>query len=155
MRMKKDNKLLIIGIIIVIILGIITFITTKKDDKTINYAELTDAEAQIAIEEKLDTIEKNKLSELGERDRIEYYISSFVSEIEKKNYEDAYEMLYEDFKKNNFPTLASFEEYAKSKFPSMMAVKYDNIERNDNVYIIFYSRNTKRFISLYRWIITN
>lgn len=137
MKMKKDNRLLIIGIVVVVILGIITYIMGKKDNKTVDYAKMTEEEVKIAIDEKLENIEKNKLSELGERERIEHYISSFISAIEQKKYEDAYEMLYDDFKKNYFPTLESFEEYAKTKIPSMISLKYDNIERNDNVYIVW------------------
>lgn len=138
MKKKKDNKLIIFGVIIVVILAIIAYNTSVSNkSKGIDYDEMTDEEVAIAVQEKIDNIEKIDLSELGERDRMEYYVSSFVEAIENEEYEDAYEMLYDDFKSNYFPTLASFEEYAKSKFPSMISLEHTNIERNGDVYVLW------------------
>ncbi len=116
MKVKKRNNLLIIGISILIVLAIIAFATRKKEI-TIDYDKMTDEEVSIAIQEKLENIELSDLSEMEERDRMEYYVATFIKAIENDEYEDAYEMLYSDFKKNFFPTLSSFEEYARNKIP--------------------------------------
>jgi len=41
------------------------------------------------------------------------------------------------FKTNYFPTLSSFEEYAKTKFPRMISLQHNNFERNGDYYILF------------------
>lgn len=138
MRMKKNNKLIIFGVIIVVILAIIAYNTIASNkSKGIDYDEMTEEEVAIAVQEKVDNIKKKDLSGLGERDRMEYYVSSFVEAVENEEYEEAYDMLYDDFKSNYFPTLASFEEYAKSKFPSMVSLEHTNIERNGDVYVLW------------------
>lgn len=136
MKMKKDNKIIIIGAIAAVTLGVIAISTIPKK-KDYDYENMSKEEIQVAVDEKLNEIEKKDLSAMGERDRIEYYLSSFIDAIENKKYEEAYEMLYEDFKTNYFPTLASFEEYAPKTFPKICVIEYTNIERNGNVYIVW------------------
>lgn len=137
MKMKKNNKLLIIALVIILILIILSYITTKKASITEDYEGMADAEVEVAVKDSIDKMKKNDLGEMGERDRIEYYISSFITSIENNEYETAYEMLYEDFKKNYFPTFTSFENYINTKFPKEISLKYTNIERNGNVYIVW------------------
>ncbi len=136
MKIKKNNKYIYLGIGIVIILAIISFAIQKKE-KVIDYNTMTDEEVQIAIQEKIDNINKKNLSELGERDRMEYYVSTFIDAIENKQYEKAYDMLYIDFKNNYFPTLSSFEEYASTKFPKISSLEHTNIERNGDIYVLW------------------
>ena len=83
MKVKKDNKLIIFGIIVVIILAIIAFIVSKPKNK-IDYDKMTDEEISVAIQEDLENKEKEELSKMGERDRMEYYVSEFVDEIENE-----------------------------------------------------------------------
>lgn len=137
MKVKKDNKLLIISIIILIFLIIAVIITKNNSQKEVDYSKMTDEEAEVVVEEQIEEMEKNELGEMGERDRMEHYVSSFVEAIENKEYEDAYEMLYDDFKKNYFPTYSEFEEYAKNKFPSMISLEHTNFERNGDVYVLW------------------
>lgn len=140
MKIKKGNKLLVLGVVIIIILAIIAFATGRKKGK-LNYDKMTDEEVAIAMQEKIDYINKIDLSQMGERDRMEYYVSSFVKAVENKQYEEAYEMLYDDFKKNFFPTLSSFEEYAQSKFPKIISLDHSNIERSGDVYVLWVTLN--------------
>lgn len=135
--MKKQNKKYMLIVTIIIILLIIITVILNQDNKKVDYSKMTEEERAVIIEEQINQIEKNELGKLGERDRIERYIASFVECIENKKYEDAYEMLYDDFKKNYFPNYVSFEEYAKQKFPFMISMDYTNIERNGNVYIVW------------------
>lgn len=135
MKLKRDNKLILVGVFIVGILGIVAFIMSREEK--IDYSTLNEEEIKTVIQENVDEIEKNKLLEMTERDRIEFYVSKFITEVENKNYEGAYKMLYEEFKANYFPTLASFEEYAKTKFPTMFALDHTNFEKNGDVYVLW------------------
>ncbi len=135
MRVKKSKKPIIIGIVAVLLI-IILVIINKKDD-TVDYSNMTDEEISVAVQNKVDQMTVNNLAGLGERDRMEYYVSSFIKDIEEGDYESAYEKLYEEFRKNYFPTIASFEEYAKTKFPKMFSLEHTNFERNGDVYILW------------------
>lgn len=137
MKRKSNNNLLIIGIVVILILIIFIFITNKNSNKADNYEGMTDEEVEFAVKESVNEMQKNDLGGMGERDRMEYYVSSFITSIENKEYEAAYEMLYEEFKKNYFPTLNNFEEYAKTKFPTEISLNYTNIERNGSVYVMW------------------
>lgn len=137
MKMKKDNKLLILGVVIVIILGILVYATRDKSNDKVDYSNMTEEEVKVAVEEKVNEMQVNELGQMGERDRMEYYVSSFIKAIENKDYEKAYDMLYDDFRTRYFSTFASFEEYAKTKFPSSIAMDYTNIERNGDVYVLW------------------
>lgn len=136
MKKKQDNKLIVFGVVVVITLGIFA-IATRPKEEVINYDELSEDEIGTVIGENIEQIEKNELSTLGERDRMEFYVSKFIEAVENKSYEEAYNMLYDDFKENYFPTLASFEEYAKTKFPSMFSIEHTNFERNGEIYVLF------------------
>ena len=78
-----------------------------------------------------------KLSNMKERDRMEYYITTFLNYAEDGNYSKAYNMLYENFKAKYFPTDLKFEEYAKTHFISMEDKEFTNIERQDNTYYMW------------------
>lgn len=136
MKMKKDNKIVIVGLIIVVILGLIAFFTTQDED-SIDYSNMTNEEIAVVVEEEVNNMVKNDLGEMGERDRMEYYVSSFMKAIENEEYQKAYDMLYDEFKQNYFKTLADFENYVKTKFPSMSSMEYTNIERNGTVYVLW------------------
>ena len=77
-----------------------------------------------------------KLEGMLERDRMEYYVSYFVKLIEEKKYQKAYELLYDEYKKNYFPNEAKFEEYCQKHFSIMMNLEFTNIERTGEYYII-------------------
>ena len=145
-KIKRNNTnfqyLIIFCIIIVITLIIsVTFLENMKmEDK-----KISEEQVKVEIQKQKETNMKNsessviinKLSEMGERDRMEYYFSQFIKAIEAKNYEQAYEMLYDDFKNNYFPSFENFESYAKKTFPKMMSVEHTNFERSGDVYVLF------------------
>ena len=131
---KMDNKklkILIISFVVVIIFAII--ITGKKPNDE-NYENMTEEEIAEAQEDEFDT---ERLEELEERDRMEYYFGKFLSYIEDEQYEKAYDMLYSEFKKNYFPTLEEFTEYAEKTFSDMSSIRHENIERNGDVYVLW------------------
>lgn len=136
MKQKQDNKLIIFGIVVVVVLGIIAIGTIPKTE-IINYDELTQEEFQEVVKENVNDIEISRLKDMGERDRMEYYASKFVSSIGNKSYEYAYSLLYDEYKDRYFPTLEKFEEYVKTRLPSRLSVEYTNIERNGEIYVLW------------------
>lgn len=70
---------------------------------------------------------------------MEYYMGIFLGYIEGGEYEKAYNLLYEDFKQNYFPTLESFEQYLPTVFSEMSNIEHENIERNGNIYVLWLS----------------
>lgn len=150
MKNKQKNKavemlkiliIFFIAIIIVLSVLIMSFKSINKRQKDSISNETTEVEKKREELEKAKKIESDiiteKLADKGERDRMEYYFSKFLKSIESKKYEQAYEMLYEDFRKNYFPTLSSFEEYVKKTFPKMANIEHTNIERSGENYILF------------------
>lgn len=133
---KHDNRFLVFGIGAIIILSIIV-VCMKFNNREPNYAELTEEEVNIEIEEELEEMQISALSELEEGDRIEHYASYFMDRIDNKDYEEAYGLLYDDFKLNYFPTIESFKKYAEENFPKLMSLEYTNLERNGNMYVIW------------------
>ena len=129
MKLKKNKKLIIILVILLVLLIIVNIIL-----------ELSNKPEEISEEEILakqeQEIAENKLSQDGEIDRIEYYLSEFIANIENKNWTKAYELLYDEFKNNYFPTENSFQKYCQLYFPQILDVQADNIERINNIYVI-------------------
>lgn len=135
--MKASTKhaiIIAIGVLIVILLVLMDAI---KKEETKDYSNLTEEELAIAVQKEVDDMEINTLSSKNERERIEYYVSKFIGAVEDEDYEKAYGMLYDDFKKNYFPTLNSFEEYAKSKFSKVLSLDHSNFERNGEYYVLW------------------
>lgn len=139
--MKKENakivKIAILCMIIVlIILSIVVAVLTKKQEE--NEVKAQNAEIQINNSKQIEnSVVMNKLAEMEERDRMEYYFSRFLNAVESKEYEKAYEMLYTEFKENYFPDLESFESYIKKTFPKLSSVEHTNIERSGKNYILY------------------
>lgn len=150
MKINFDKKDLIL-IIIVIFLIIVNLILYQKRILKVNLDEKTDK--QIATLVKTDPVGKKKenkpealprtdedtvkyLSGLNERDRMEYYCGKYLSYLENKDYEAAYNLLYVEFKKNYFPKYEDFEEYVKKTYPEEWAVEYDDITRQGTIYVL-------------------
>ncbi len=136
MKQKQDNKLIIFGLIVVILLGIVAIGTIPKKEN-INYDELSQEELKAVVEKNVDSIEISRLKDMGERDRMEYYTSKFITSIGNKSYEYAYSLLYDEYKARYFPTLEEFEKYVKTELPSTLSVEYTNFERNGEIYILW------------------
>lgn len=136
MRKKENNRWISIGLIIVILLAIIAFSTREKEE-VIDYDEMTNEEIKLIVEERISNLETIELAEKNETERMEFYVSEFIEAIEEKKYEDAYDMLYDEFKTNYFPTLESFESHVKTKFPSFISLEHTNCERNGEVYVLW------------------
>lgn len=136
MKQKQDNKLIIFGLIVVVVLGVVAIGTIPRNQK-INYDEISQEELEVIVKDNVDEIEKNKLLKMEERDRIEYYVEKFVSGLGNKSYEYAYSLLYDEYKTRYFPTLEKFEEYAKTRLPSMLQLEFTNFERIGDIYVLW------------------
>lgn len=141
--MDKRLKNIIIAIIILLLiaLNIAVFIKYNKEENvveenTIIEEVLPEKEEGSTLDE-IDATVRSKVTEMGERERIETYFGSYINAIQTKNYSKAYVMLNENFKNNYFKEEIDFENYIKQKYPtSNIIVKYNNIERQGEVFII-------------------
>jgi len=145
MSNKKDNikkeyimKIVFICLIIVIILTIISILNLLKASQTIKKESIENVEVVLTEDRIKDISNKSeieKIKKMQERTRIEYYVTKFINYAENEEYEKAYDLLNEDYRKNYFPTESSFRDYAKETFTKMLNVEYTNIERNGDIYV--------------------
>ncbi len=134
----RDNKTMIMLCIFVILVVVAIALIISGSRKPERYNDnMTEEEITAAVNEEIEEMEVNELSSLGERDRMEKYVSKFVKDIESGDYESAYAMLNEDFKTNYFKTLDSFEQYSKAHFPKMMSLDHTNFERIGDTYVLW------------------
>ena len=79
----------------------------------------------------------SKLKRADESERIRTYLGIYFKYIENKNYEDAYELLYNDFKQNYFPSLNDYKKYIeKCNYPELLSIDYKSISMQGDYYIV-------------------
>ena len=157
MRNKKDTKIRnkkIFLIVMVLIVSVWTFTnifyvfnlmeyikeleSMKEKEETSNTTIQENTLTKEEIEENTNQLEIEDLKDKDERTRIQQYCGKFIRYIENKEYDKAYNLLYPDFKNNYFKTVEDFKKYAEEKFPqTLIAVEYNNIERQGQYYILF------------------
>ena len=132
--MQEKLKIIILIIILIcvvfinIILGII---------KSMETPEVINTEENIqnnSIEE--NTINQIDISNMTEGDRIRNYLSTYMSYLEKDEYQKAYDLLYPEFKQNYFKTLEEFENYIEERYPMFITYNQDDIQRQGNYFIL-------------------
>ena len=144
---RIDVKLLVLILVVIILVIINLILFTKKflqpkvaDEKangTVTIAGHDEKKSEeVALAPRTDEEVIKMLSGYKERDRMEYYCSVFFKHLENHEYEDAYNLLYPEFKENYFPTEKEFEEYVKKTYPSEWALIYDDITRQGNIYVL-------------------
>lgn len=147
-RKKNDTQNIIIAIVVIaiIMIGVLSFVinaivkSNQKENNTNITANSTNASSEEAINEQ--TTQLDEIKQLSESSRMKRYIGNFFNSIEDGNYQSAYDVLNEDFKKRYFSNLDEFITYAKKNFgSSMVGISYDNIERlgnnkTGNMYVI-------------------
>lgn len=138
---EKRLKIAIAIMLVVCIVLMICFQVQKYKNSHKKYANIVVENGIVKSDADYDQLQKNnmksKLANMGERDRMEYYIAHFINCCENKRYDLAYELLSDGFKENYFETQSKFEEYAKQHFPSMADLNFDNIQREGNTYIMW------------------
>ncbi len=142
MKKEKNIILLILIILLVLLIILVTLVgilRNKEEDAPNENIKISNGvvETNVDYEETEKQIATEKLEGMLERDRMEYYVANFMNLLEKKEYEKAYELLYDDFKATYFPTAGQFQTYVESNFSSMMNLEFTNIERNGDVYVLW------------------
>ena len=152
MKIRKDydktdiTLMLIVLILIIINLIVYTkyFTQSKKEPVYQITKSSTTSTGSTSKNSKKDTVTvpKNeeelikKLSTQNERDRMEYYCGVYFKHLEHKEYEEAYKLLYKEFKDKYFPTLDKYKEYIEKTYPQNWALEYDDITRQGNIYVL-------------------
>lgn len=130
---QKDRKIVIgivilsVAIVVMILLNVV--ISLQENNKNNQQTNQTTEGQQ--IDEELQ-----KLQSMEEYDRIKYYFNKYISYIENGKYEEAYNLLYPDFKTTYFSTLESYITYVKQKYPSIMSVEYSDVARLGKYYVL-------------------
>ena len=133
---SREQKIIII---IVAVLIVVMFVVSVAKKAIVPEEELTEEQQIELIKKEQEEKTIDKLVDMTERDRIEYYFSEFIRNIGNQNYSAAYSVLNDKFKQNYFETEEEFISYVKDFFPKETAVKYNNIERNGNTYVLWVS----------------
>lgn len=152
MKKRKNKKIDYLAITLSIIAIFLTIYNIKKY-VDLNFAsthqletnekfEISTIESENSITQEMIEADREaaklaRIEKMNERDRMEYYYGIFLDYVKMKNYEAAYELLYDGFKENYFPTLETFKKYMELRYNSNMSVTYTNIERNGDLYILW------------------
>lgn len=140
-KKKLVYLILIIIILILVAVNIKVFINNTigkngeaKQNEVVN--QTINNTKNVTTEEEDNENRKNKIASLNEKLRMQTYFGTYISYIESQEYENAYNLLYDSFKQNYFPTLQDFITYAQQKYPKNMVVNYKDISREGTIYII-------------------
>lgn len=138
MKSKKIRFFLGIAIVIIIIILIILInINSKVDDKTENnIGYMSNKDKETSEEETTEEI-MSKLKKKTEAERIKSYLGSYFRYVEKKDYNSAYNLLYQDFKNNYFSTVEEYKKYMEEQdWPELLTIDYDTINTQGDLYIV-------------------
>lgn len=138
-KRKSNIKILIIILAIILVILTIILISFKIANKSKEQRPYEEVNAEVQEIKENATLEK--LYEMNEQERINYYCATFFKLIDNENFEEAYALLYQEYKDNYFPTLASFKKYFKDYFPDDMSLTFTNIERLGDIYVIWVNIN--------------
>ena len=139
MNKKLKIILVIIGILILIVLNLLVYINAHTQNENTNTTQNvinTIVEHNIATEEETEQSRKEMLNSYPEATRMKVYVGQYISAIDSKDYETAYNLLYENFRNTYFKTLEDFQNYAEQKYPDEIVVEYLNMEREGTMYIV-------------------
>lgn len=131
-KLKILDYILIITLLITIMIIVIIVIKSLEKKSIQNNA--------INNEKNITDIKQdnsgNELKNMSERQRMEFYFSEFMDYIENGKYQEAYNLLYPDFKDNYFKTLDDFKKYVNKTYPEFVSFSYNDIERQGNIYVL-------------------
>ncbi len=133
----KDKKLIIIFVLIILlsVIAIVIGITINKIAQKNQKIDVS-SEVHIKTEEEKYQEEITELKDMGEVKRMQFYVSKYFSYIEARDYENAYKLLYDEFKQNYFKTQEDFEKYVKNKYSDIITLNYENLERLGTYYVL-------------------
>lgn len=146
-KKKVSYLILVIVILFLVALNIIVFmkkylyIETNTSVNNTNETRIQNQEVNTNYNTTSSEVDnenrENKIASLSEKLRMQTYFGQYISLIESKDYEGAYNLLYEGFKKTYFPTLEDFTNYAQANYPSNIVVEYTNIERQGTIFVLY------------------
>lgn len=142
-KKRNSNKLNFIIVLLIIFLVLLIFMVAlerrEKAKPVYKAAEVVGISVENdGIEDAAKKEELEKVKNMNERTRIEYYVAKYIKLIENGEYSAAFEILNNEYKKTYFGSSEKqFEEYCRSKFSKMMDITYDNFERNGDVYVVW------------------
>lgn len=146
MKINKKNILIVtiivLSIIIIVILNILNKIKTENKEEVFKSNNTINATDNENIIDNRTEDEKNqelisKLKRMDESERIRTYLGIYFKYIENKNYEAAYELLYNDFKQNYFPSLNDYKKYMEEcNYPEVLSIDYKSISTQGDYYIV-------------------
>ena len=138
-KQKKNDsntKLKIMIAIVILLVLLVVLIVMMQQSKPKDVSKIGTEQADLQFRQRKDEQLKVDLSKDSEQDRMQYYCAEFFRLIDREQYEQAYELLYDDYKENYFPTLNHFKMYFKEYFPSDFGLSYTNIERLGDIYVL-------------------
>jgi hypothetical protein len=136
-KKKKQIDIRIVIACIGIVIALLVLVTLVRNHMNNNLT--AEEKAQANFTKTQEAKAKADLSGMNEEERMTYYVAEFFKLIDDKRYEEAYQLLYSDYKENYFPTEANFEKYFKDYFPDDFALSYDNMERLGSIYVLWVS----------------
>ena len=123
--------LIIIAVILVIIINILSLKQNEFETKnTVNEDD------NIIYEEEQSKVRDEVVGAKTETSRIKAYIGQYFSCLEEKDYQKAYDMLFDNFKNNYFTSLEQFQQYAENKYPNNIVLNYTDVDREGYMYVI-------------------
>ncbi len=131
------NILLVMAVLILLAINIKIFIDNHEETAGIeqNGNGIENSMIQNNNQDDIQNTITSKVADMTERSRMQTYFGTFISYIEENDYESAYNLLNENFKKNYFSTLEQFETYIQ-KYPKDIAVDYKEIERQGELFVL-------------------
>lgn len=145
MKSNKINKQILGAIICVIIFIIISIILLMKNignnsnNSNTNIMFNGTSETTVQNEQQSEDDEEliEELKSVSESERIKIYLGKYFKNIEKKEYNKAYDLLYPEFKENYFPTLEDYEKYIdEQEYADLLTIDYDDIYMQGEYYIV-------------------
>ena len=137
--MKNKKKVIIVIILVCLLLLSVIFsvlVAIKNNTRNVQGSIGNELELGWRTEEQLEEAEIVQLKNMTEKKRMQTYFSKYLSYMEEENYEQAYNLLYDEFKQNYFPTIEEYIEYVEKTYPKMLLVNYENMERQGKYFIL-------------------
>ena len=66
----------------------------------------------------VSTEEQQQYANMSEGEKVQYDLAKFISMVEQRDYLQSYNLLDENFKNSNFPTINDFKDYIKNQYYS-------------------------------------
>ncbi len=127
---KKSIRIILIIFLIAIAILLLLIGILKKETKEEKPEEIK------TVQTDDNTVVTERVRNRGEKERMQVYLAEFIKNLEKGEYGKAYNKLYPEFRENFFETEEGFKQYAKQNYSSLMAVEYEDIQRQGAYYIL-------------------